>query len=291
MKTSGSSGRTSCRTVARPIARHRVSARLRPERLAVERAGHLERPLLAGAVGRHQVQLEPGAGHLHIGPYVGEPALGEQDRAEVLGQETVPDPRGQPVGPSSDTRRAGTTRRRATGRAPFLLPDPLLRAGDVLGVGVVADVVAAGPNRRHRGGPRAHERVQHHVALVGEKVDQAAGQLDRERRRVSTRVALSGAISQRSVVASRNSSREIVAVDGNPRSSRFSGRDRPVEAALARDHDALGDVAQHRVAGALEATPTRKTRRRARPFHHTTSPRSRRPSVWRMSVTSPASER
>ena len=72
-----------------------------------------------------------------------------------------------------------------------------------------------------------------------------------------TRVALSGAISHRSVVASRNSSRPIVTVEGNggSRFARTEGLERPVEAALAGDHDPLGDVAEHRVRRALERAP------------------------------------
>ena len=137
---------------------------------------------------------------------------------------------------------------------------------DVGRVEVVADVTAVAPRRGDERGARAHERIEHEIVLVGVEVDQAPGQLDRERRRdATTRRALSGSMSHTSSVAAMNSSASIVFSDGRPRALAIGAAQRAVEAALARDDDALGGVAQHRVRRRCGTIPTRSCRPRLRP--------------------------
>ena len=59
--------------------------------------------------------------------------------------------------------------------------EPRLGDAHVFGLRVVPDVVAACAHRCRRGGPRAHERIEDEVPLVGVELDQAQGELDGER--------------------------------------------------------------------------------------------------------------
>ena len=134
--------------------------------------------------------------------------------------------------------------------------DPAAGEVDVLGVEVVPDVPATvlggGDERR----ARTHERVEHEVVLVGVQEDQALGERDGERRRVLHAL---GAL-RRQVPDVEGRGHELVGVDrrastGSRQRSRSRSRSRPVEASLARDHDPLGDVAQHRVRRLAERAP------------------------------------
>ena len=106
-----------------------------------------------------------------------------------------------------------------------------------------------------------------------------------------TRLALSGAISQMSVVASMNSSRNMVALEGSPCSWRW-------RAVRARSKRPLLAMTTRSVRSRRTGLPGRWNDPHAqeppapRPFHQMTSPRSsRRRRFWRMSMTSADRER
>ena len=129
-------------------------------------------------------------------------------------------------------------------------------------VGVVAEVVPTRPHGGDRGGAGPHERIEHDVALVGVELDQPLGQLDGERRRVAdARRALGGELPH-----VEGGVHELVGRGGGHRRQPLlqphGPLSRSVEAALAGDHHALGEVAQHRVGRALERAP-RAVRSRA----------------------------
>ena len=138
------------------------------------------------------------------------------------------------------------------------------RVAHVLGVGVVADEVAAGAHGRDGRGTGTHERIEHEVALVRVQIDEPQRQFDRERRgMVDAPRALGrhlphvrGAVHEL-LARERRQERQVVFLA-------LRGRQCAVEPTLARDHDPFGEVAQHRVGRLLERTPRARTRRTAR---------------------------
>ena len=134
-------------------------------------------------------------------------------------------------------------------RGSVLLLGPLLaRKGR-------AHVAPPGAGRGDHGRPAAHERVEHEVALVGVEADELLGELHRERRGVPH---APGALGRDRPHVEREG-QEVVgdeaALVGQPARGPPARRLRPVEAALAGHHHALGDVAQHRVRRAAERAP------------------------------------
>src|ERR1039458_7127725 len=129
--------------------------------------------------------------------------------------------------------------------------------------------MAGTSDRGDRSRARTHERVEYHVVLVGEQVDQTPGELHRERRRV----AYSGRALGRDLPQVGGRLEELVTRDRrggrHPELEPLPRSDGPIEPTLARDDDPLGDVPQHRVARSLERSPgTRATRRAPLPPDH-----------------------
>ena len=132
------------------------------------RTGHEHDPLVPGGVGGEPVGRSPPAKRRFLRPSAS---------ASVK-------PAAQ-AGPRAAAALSGRGDRRRGEHRGDLGGDPLAGRLGVGLVGVVAEVVAAGAHGRHGGGARAHERVEHDVALVGVELDQALRELDRERRRVA----------------------------------------------------------------------------------------------------------
>ncbi len=132
---------------------------------------------------------------------------------------------------------------------------------DVLGIEVVADVATAVSGRGDERGPRAHERVEDEVVLECVEEDQPLGERDREWRGMAHPLRALGW----EVPHVEGRSHELVGIDrGLRREARdltLAHRLRTVEASLARDHDALRDVAQHRVRRLAEGSPGAAPRR------------------------------
>ena len=262
---------------------HRGLAECLPERVGAtqspavrgERTRDVERPVLAQLVGGHDVQRDAQATGLHLGAEVREPALLEQDRCELAGLTPFSHRPGlEPFVLIVDRSHCGQldAERDAFGvdlcQAIALLCHPTLGDLDVVGVGVEADIVATRSHGGDRGAARAHERVEHQVAPVRVELDQAARQLDRERRRVPDSCRALGADLPQ--VGGRL--HELVARDRGGRRQAGLGPlrrcERTIEATLAGDDDPLGDVAQDRVGRTLERAPgTRAARRAALPPH------------------------
>jgi hypothetical protein len=140
-------------------------------------------------------------------------------------------------------------------RASTLVLDTLPGVFHVASVGVVAGEMALGSHRRDRGATRAHERVEHQIAPVGEQVDQPLGQLDREGRRMADPARTLrrhlpdvGRRLHELVPRDRGLRREL---SGKAR----PGGQRPVEAPVAGDNDAFGQIAQDRVGRPLKRPP------------------------------------
>ncbi len=113
-------------------------------------------------------------------------------------------------------------------------------------------------------GARAHERIEHEVAAVGVELDQSLWELDRERGRVADATgALGGDVphvgrpGHEVFFGDRVLIRKITPVP-------FRLGQRPIEATLGRDHHPLGEVAEHRVRCALEASPRHSCPKRLR---------------------------
>ena len=140
------------------------------------------------------------------------------------------------------------------------LGDAPARDLDVLRIEVVAHVA---PPERGRGDERrtaAHERIENKVVLERVQPDQLLRKLDGERGRMTDPArALGGHVPH-----VEGEGHEVFghqcALEGKAGRLALLRRLRTVEAAFAGDHDALGDVAQHRIRGAAERSP--RTRRR-----------------------------
>ena len=163
-------------------------------------------------------------------------------------------------------RRCGR-RRRARRRSGRLGQAPGLDGGhpgpgdlEVVRIEVVAHVATARARRRDHRGARAEERVEHDVAPVGVEVDQPLGQLDGERGRVADPAGALG----RDLPHVEGRLHELVVAGGVLRRQGALGslllRHRPIEATLAGDDHALGEIAQRRVAGLGRRCPTRTNR-------------------------------
>ena len=144
-----------------------------------------------------------------------------------------------------------------------LLGDSLSCTDDIGLVGVESDVVTSCSQSSDRRGPNSYERVEHDVVFVGVELDQAFGQLHRERGRMTDTSCAFGC----DLPQIRRRLQELVARDrrggriAEPES--FFWFQCAIESALARDDDPLGHVPQDRVARTLERAPRARTARRS----------------------------
>ncbi len=149
---------------------------------------------------------------------------------------------------------------------------------------------AARPQCGDGTGARSHEGIEHDVILIGVELDQAHRQLDGE----GSRVADSGRALRWDLPEVGGGFEELVSRDrrrrrqpGRCRLSALSARSkRPLLAMTIRSvtSRSTGLLGRWNVPHAHEPPA-------ARPFHQTTSPRSSSPRSWRISVTSPPSDR
>ena len=123
---------------------------------------------------------------------------------------------------------------------------------DVRRVGVVADEVPMGPDRRNGGGTGTHERIEHEVTDVRVQLDQPLRQLDGE----GSWMPDPGRALRRDVPQVGRRFHELVfedrALGRSVARSPICAGDRAVEPALARNDDSLREIAQDRVRGTLK---------------------------------------
>jgi len=134
--------------------------------------------------------------------------------------------------------------------------------------GRVVATSAAGADRGHGGGAGSHERVEHHVVLVGVELDEPSRQLDGEGRGGPTRFALSGGCARRR--ASRR---------GTPRSRWFLVRQALALAVLAPRARSKRPL----LATTMRSLTSRSTGFAAEPYEPHAQDRSR-PRPWTQTI-------
>src|SRR5680860_624895 len=113
---------------------------------------------------------------------------------------------------------------------------------DIRSIGIEADVVAVGTNRRNSGTSRSHERIEHYIALVRVELNQALRECDWKGRGMAYTSCAFG----RDLPQVGSSLQELIARDRRRRREiglvPLFRLQCPVKTALTGNHDPLSDV-------------------------------------------------